>query len=72
MDTRGIFEMIIIFTVMTGCGLVVLDKNQAETTRAQAFAIVAGLVGAVCPSPITRAIERSKENPPTSDKTENE
>jgi hypothetical protein len=71
MDARGLFEMFIIFTIMIGCGAVVLDKNQPETTRAQAFAIVAGLVGVVCPSPIMRSIKRVKENSSTNE-TENE
>ena len=62
MDTRGIFEMIVVFTIMIGCGTAALDRNQPETTRSQAIAIIAGLVGVMCPSPVTNAIKRKNEN----------
>lgn len=61
MDTRGLFEMVVIFTIMVGSGTVVLDKGQSETSRAQAFAIIAGLIGVVCPSPISNSLKRAKD-----------
>jgi hypothetical protein len=61
MDTRGLFEMAIIFAVLLGSGSVVLDKRQSETTRTQAFALIAGLIGVVCPSPVSNALKRTKE-----------
>jgi hypothetical protein len=61
MDTRGIFEMTIIFTVLLGSGSVVLDKGQSEATRTQAFVLITGLIGVVCPSPISNALKRAKE-----------
>jgi hypothetical protein len=71
MDARGLFEMLVIFTVMVGCGTIVVDKNQPETSRAQAFAIVAGLIGTVCPSPITRSIERVNHQKKSEENNEN-